>query len=88
MTDITHYLDSMLTVLRRPWPFRVPIAAIVLVLAGATTPENLAGKRPLRHRWRLRHRYAADPPVCDLADAAGVADVGAVRDRVAVSALC
>ena len=47
MTDITHYLDFVLTLFFAfGLAFEVPIATIVLVLAGATTPENLAGKRP------------------------------------------
>ena len=47
MTDITHYLDFVLTLFFAfGLAFEVPIATIVLVLAGATTPENLADKRP------------------------------------------
>ena len=47
MTDITHYLDFVLTLFFAfGLAFEVPIATIVLVLAGATTPEKLAAKRP------------------------------------------
>jgi sec-independent protein translocase protein TatC len=47
MTDITHYLDFVLTLFFAfGLAFEVPIATIVLVMAGATTPENLAAKRP------------------------------------------
>jgi sec-independent protein translocase protein TatC len=47
MTDITHYLDFVLTLFFAfGIAFEVPIATIVLVMAGATTPESLAGKRP------------------------------------------
>jgi sec-independent protein translocase protein TatC len=47
MTDITHYLDFVLTLFFAfGLAFEVPIATIVLVLAGATTPEKLAQKRP------------------------------------------
>jgi sec-independent protein translocase protein TatC len=47
MTDITHYLDFVLMLFFAfGLAFEVPIATIVLVLAGATTPENLAAKRP------------------------------------------
>ena len=47
MTDITHYLDFVLTLFFAfGLAFEVPIATIVLVVAGATTPENLAAKRP------------------------------------------
>ncbi len=47
MTDITHYLDFVLTLFFAfGIAFEVPIATIVLVLAGATTPQKLASKRP------------------------------------------
>jgi sec-independent protein translocase protein TatC len=47
MTDITHYLDFVLTLFFAfGLAFEVPIATIVLVMAGATTPEKLAAKRP------------------------------------------
>ena len=47
MTDITHYLDFVLTLFFAfGLAFEVTIATIVLVVAGATTPENLAAKRP------------------------------------------
>ena len=47
MTDITHYLDFVLTlVFAFGLAFEVPIATIMLVLAGVTTPEDLATKRP------------------------------------------
>ena len=47
MTDITHYLDFVLTLFFAfGLAFEVPIATIVLVIAGATTPEKLATKRP------------------------------------------
>jgi len=47
MTDITHYLDFVLTLFFAfGLAFEVPIATIVLVMAGVTTPESLAGKRP------------------------------------------
>ncbi|HOP17576.1 MAG: twin-arginine translocase subunit TatC [Chromatiaceae bacterium] len=47
MTDITHYLDFVLTLFFAfGLAFEVPIATIVLVLAGATTPESLTAKRP------------------------------------------
>jgi sec-independent protein translocase protein TatC len=47
MTDITHYLDFVLMLFFAfGLAFEVPIATIVLVMAGATTPENLAAKRP------------------------------------------
>ncbi len=46
MTDITHYLDFVLTLFFAfGLAFEVPIATIVLVVAGATTPEKLATKR-------------------------------------------
>ena len=47
MTDITHYLDFVLTLFFAfGIAFEVPIATIMLVLAGVTTPEDLAAKRP------------------------------------------
>jgi sec-independent protein translocase protein TatC len=47
MTDITHYLDFVLTLFFAfGLAFEVPIATILLVLAGITTPEKLAAKRP------------------------------------------
>lgn len=47
MTDITHYLDFVLTLFFAfGLAFEVPIATIVLVMAGATTPEKLGAKRP------------------------------------------
>ena len=47
MTDITHYLDFVLTLFFAfGLAFEVPIATIVLVMAGATTPDKLAEKRP------------------------------------------
>jgi sec-independent protein translocase protein TatC len=47
MTDITHYLDFVLTLFFAfGLAFEVPIATIMLVLAGVTTPDDLAAKRP------------------------------------------
>ncbi len=47
MTDISKYLDFVLTLFFAfGVAFEVPIATLLLVLAGATTPESLAQKRP------------------------------------------
>ena len=47
MTDISKYLDFVLTLLFAfGITFEVPILTIVLVWAGITTPESLAEKRP------------------------------------------
>jgi len=48
MTDITHYLDFVLTLFFAfGLSFEVPIATILLVMVGMTTPQKLANKRPL-----------------------------------------
>lgn len=47
MTDISHYLDFVLTLFFAfGFAFEVPIATILLVWMGMTTPEALARKRP------------------------------------------
>ena len=47
MTDITKYLDFVLKMFFAfGMAFEVPIATIILVAAGITTPESLAAKRP------------------------------------------
>ncbi len=47
MTDITEYLDFVLKIFFAfGVAFEVPIATILLVWTGATTPESLAEKRP------------------------------------------
>ncbi len=47
MTDITHYLDFVLTLFFAfGVAFEVPIATIILVITGVTTPEALTTKRP------------------------------------------
>jgi len=47
MTDITKYLDFVLKMfLAFGVAFEVPIATIIMVAAGITTPDNLAKKRP------------------------------------------
>ena len=47
MTDITKYLDFVLKMFFAfGIAFEVPIATILLVLAGLTTPESLSAKRP------------------------------------------
>lgn len=47
MTDISKYLDFVLAIfLAFGICFEVPIFTLVLVLAGITTPAELAGKRP------------------------------------------
>ncbi len=47
MTDISEYLDFVLTLFFAfGLAFQVPVATILLVLAGMTTPDKLAGKRP------------------------------------------
>jgi len=47
MTDISEYLDFVLTLFFAfGLAFQVPVATILLVLAGMTTPDQLAGKRP------------------------------------------
>lgn len=47
MTDISHYLDFVLTLFFAfGIAFEIPIATILLVAAGITTPEDLGRKRP------------------------------------------
>lgn len=47
MTDISHYLDFVLTLFFAfGIAFEIPIATILLVSVGMTTPENLSKKRP------------------------------------------
>ena len=47
MTDISRYLDFVLTIFFAfGLAFQVPVATILLVWSGATTPENLVTKRP------------------------------------------
>jgi sec-independent protein translocase protein TatC len=47
MTDITHYLDFVLTLFFAfGIAFEIPIATILIVAAGITTPEDLGRKRP------------------------------------------
>jgi len=47
MTDIARYLDFVITLFFAfGFAFEVPIATILLVMTGVTTPEDLASKRP------------------------------------------
>ena len=47
MTDIARYLDFVITLFFAfGFAFEVPVATILLVMVGATTPESLASKRP------------------------------------------
>jgi sec-independent protein translocase protein TatC len=47
MTDISHYLDFVLTLFFAfGVAFEIPVATILIVAAGITTPEDLARKRP------------------------------------------
>jgi sec-independent protein translocase protein TatC len=47
MTDINRYLDFVLKLFFAfGLAFEIPIAAVLLIWAGITTPENLARKRP------------------------------------------
>lgn len=47
MTDISRYLDFVITIfIAFGFAFEVPVATILLVMIGATTPESLAQKRP------------------------------------------
>jgi sec-independent protein translocase protein TatC len=47
MTDITRYLDFVLTLFFAfGVAFEVPVATVLLVWAGVTTPDSLASKRP------------------------------------------
>jgi len=47
MTDISRYLDFVLTIFFAfGVAFEVPVATVLLVLVGVTTPEALAAKRP------------------------------------------
>ena len=47
MTDISRYLDFVITIfIAFGFAFEVPVATILLVLIGTTTPESLAQKRP------------------------------------------
>ena len=47
MTDITEYLDFVLTLFFAfGISFQVPVATVLLVMAGMATPEQLSGKRP------------------------------------------
>ncbi len=47
MTDITEYLDFVLTLFFAfGVAFQIPVATVLLVLAGMATPEQLSSKRP------------------------------------------
>lgn len=47
MTDISHYLDFVLTLFFAfGFAFEIPIATILVVWMGLTTPQKLSGKRP------------------------------------------
>lgn len=47
MTDISRYLDFVLTIFMAfGFAFEVPIATVILVLMGITTPDALIAKRP------------------------------------------
>ena len=47
MTDINHYLDFVLKLFFAfGLAFEIPIAAVLMIWAGITTPEDLAKKRP------------------------------------------
>jgi len=47
MTDINHYLDFVLTMFFAfGFAFEIPVATVLLVWAGITTPESLVAKRP------------------------------------------
>jgi sec-independent protein translocase protein TatC len=47
MTDINRYLDFVLKLFFAfGLAFEIPVAAVVMILAGVTTPESLAKKRP------------------------------------------
>ena len=47
MTDISHYLDFVLALFFAfGVAFEIPIATVILVLVGVTTPQSLAAKRP------------------------------------------
>ncbi len=47
MTDINRYLDFVLKLFFAfGIAFEIPIAALLLIWAGITTPDNLARKRP------------------------------------------
>ena len=47
MTDINSYLNFVLKLFFAfGLAFEIPIAAVLLIWAGITTPETLAGKRP------------------------------------------
>lgn len=47
MTDIARYLDFVITLFFAfGFAFEVPVATILLVMVGVTTPEDLAAKRP------------------------------------------
>ncbi len=47
MTDINHYLDFVLTMFFAfGFAFEIPVATVLLVWAGITTPESLSAKRP------------------------------------------
>ncbi|MCB1708676.1 MAG: twin-arginine translocase subunit TatC, partial [Halioglobus sp.] len=47
MTDINSYLDFVLKLFFAfGLAFEIPIAAVLLILTGVTTPQELANKRP------------------------------------------
>jgi len=47
MTDINHYLDFVLTMFFAfGFAFEIPVATVLLVWAGITTPQALVAKRP------------------------------------------
>ena len=47
MTDINRYLDFVLKLFFAfGIAFEIPIAAVILILTGVTTPDKLASKRP------------------------------------------
>lgn len=82
MTDISKYLDFVLTIFFAfGVAFEVPIFTILLVWTGMTTPEKPARETPLHHRGSLRGGHAADPARRVFPDPARHPHVAAVRGR-------
>jgi TPP-dependent pyruvate/acetoin dehydrogenase alpha subunit len=82
MTDINRYLDFVLKLFFAfGVAFEIPIAALLLIWAGITTPDSLGKQAALHHRRLLRLRHAADTAGRDLPVAAGAAHVAALRGR-------
>ena len=79
-TDIAKFLDFIITIVFAfGLAFEVPIATVLVVWTGLTSPAETLGRQTVRLSWCIRHRHVPDATGRDQPDVTGSTHLYPVR---------